>query len=189
MTHLWFIPVSKRLHGPFITSHNIYYVKLNTIGLASVRFYIIFDMWWIWLCDNAIVNNFSTDLSIKMASRAQPPKNTIQENNWFIFVSSRLSLRHSSPCKSQTVLGWDFQILCSFGRDASGVASLLGELVCTSSTGILTARREDIRGDWLRDTLCNSLIYNRYWYVRGASLLGELVLDEFDNILNARRAT
>ena len=38
------IPALEGLHAPLITSHNIYYVKLDTLKLAPIHFFILFVM-------------------------------------------------------------------------------------------------------------------------------------------------
>ena len=49
---------------------------------------------------------------------------------------------HGSYVASEVIWKQDIGSIRIFGRVASGVASLLGELVCTSSFVSLTARRE-----------------------------------------------
>ena len=109
-------------------SHNIYYVKSDTREPRRASLFIMFAMCGIQLRDNAIVNNFSTDLSIKKESRAQPPK-------YILACPPSTAL---IVAVGETLLKTRVELYPkndgSFGRDASGVATLLGELVCTSST-------------------------------------------------------
>ncbi len=69
-----FTLVSKGLRGPFVTSHNIYYVKSDIPERPHGYFYIILYLNMLYNMNTGVVNNFSTTFGNKQGFRAQTPK-------------------------------------------------------------------------------------------------------------------
>ena len=76
--HLAFTPASKGLRGPFVTSHNIYYVKSNMLVWSRLNIDILLIWWLMQQVNMPAVNNSSIKIGRCQSFGAQTVKTAYQ---------------------------------------------------------------------------------------------------------------